>query len=132
MDFDKLLVENVAKANKSSFGQFLSGISTKVGGPSVAALLNVLCTASLGIIISYPLFLLGGLWIAHPPIILTLSVLSIILASIASYRLGIGKKPMRHLLALAIFFSLPFGLLSLPLLHAISIGNHVPPANHNK
>jgi hypothetical protein len=72
-------------------------------------------------IIIFPLFMVGGIWVSSPPLFFTLALLFVICGSILSFKYDEGRKIMRPLLAAAIILSLPFGLLSLPLLHELTI-----------
>jgi len=118
---DKLLTEKIQQAYHSPTGKFLNALAVRLGGAEHAAFLNVLCTAGLGTIIIFPLFMVGGIWASSPPLLFTLALLFVICGSILSFRYNKGRKMMRPLLATAIILSLPFGLLSLPLLHSLSV-----------
>lgn len=120
MDFGKIFSEKVSAAHNSGFGKFLDAIALRLGGAEHAAFLNVLCTAGLGAVIVLPLLLVGKLLVFGPPLFYTLALLFIICGSIISYRYNKGRKIMQPLLAAAIVGSLPFGLLSLPLLHGLT------------
>ena len=117
-----MLVKKVAGATKHPFGRALEKFAFKVGGPAIAATMNLLCTATLGIIITWPIYRLGGPWAALPTGGFTIILITII--SVAMFVNVTSSKPLRKvvrpLLVFAIMFSLPFGLLSLPLLHSIS------------
>ena len=121
LDLDKIFTQKINQAHHSVIGKFLDSLALRLGGSEHSAFLNVLCTAGLGTIIVYPLFLLGRRWAYDPPLFFTLALLIVICASILSFRYGKGRKIMRPLLAAAIVLSLPFGLLSLPLLHELTI-----------
>ena len=115
-----MLVEKVAQANNSFLGKHLNSLASKIGGPSRAAFLNILCTAILGFIITYSIYELGGIYASLPTAAFTAILLAFISISIISHNANKGKKLARKLLIFAIVFSLPFGLLSLPLLHRLS------------
>ncbi|MCP4646551.1 MAG: hypothetical protein GY852_02300 [bacterium] len=120
MDLDKILVTRVRQASNSFVGKRVLKISEKIGGASAAAALNILFTGILGFIITFPIYELEGIWLALPTGIFTLILLLFLSISILSRELHIGNKYARGLLVFAILFSLPFGLLSLPLLHELS------------
>ncbi len=124
-----MLVSRVAQAKKSRIGRALDKFASQIGGPSAAAGLNLMCTAALGIIITWPIYEVGGFYAAIPTGGFTLILLSIIsLAIIVNVTSSDAlRKVTRPLLVFAIMFSLPFGLLSLSLLHSIS-----QPHQHNK
>ncbi len=121
MDFDAFFTKKVNQAHGSSIGRFLDALALRLGGAEHAAFLNALCTAGLGAIIVFPLFIVGRRWAYEPPLFLTLALLFVICGSTLSFKYDKGRKIMRPLLAAAIIFSLPFGLLSLPLLHELSV-----------
>lgn len=121
MDLEKIFTEKVKQAHHSAIGRFLDALALRLGGAEHAAFLNVLCTTGLGTIVIYPLFIVGGRWASSPPLFFTLALLFVICGSIFSFRYDRGRKIMRPLLAAAIVLSLPFGLLSLPLLHALTV-----------
>jgi hypothetical protein len=121
LDLDKIFTQKVDQAHHSVVGKFLDSLALRLGGPEHSAFLNVLCTAGLGTIIIFPLFMVGGIWVSSPPLFFTLALLFVICGSILSFKYGEGRKIMRPLLAAAIILSLPFGLLSLPLLHELTI-----------
>jgi hypothetical protein len=120
LDIDALLKQKVSQASNSRVGKFLFFLSKKVGGVRRLALLNMLCTASLGFAISFPIYSVGGMAAAFPTAFFTLLLISFIFAGIVSPRFRPLRKISPKLLVFAIIFSLPFGLLSLPLLQRIS------------
>jgi len=120
MNLDSLLVKAVKKANKSFIGKPLSSLSEKIGSPSLLAFLHILFTAALGFIVTYPLYLAGGFWLALPTGFLAVLVVSSIFISVFLFELGYKGHIQRKLLVFAMLFSMPFGLLSLPLLHKLS------------
>ena len=115
-----MLIKKVALLNNTLIGRFLFKISSNVRCVLVLACLNILCTAMLGFMMTYPLYIAGGVWPALPTTLLTILLVMILTASILSHRLEIKNPLQRTLLTFAILFSLPFGILSLPLLHRIS------------
>ena len=117
-----MLVENVEKTRKSAVGKFLDSITERTKGGSSLVALNFICTATLGSIMTYPLYLVGGIWAALPTGVFTLFILSIFgLCIFNSISGGAFNGPvLRKLLTFGILFSLPFGLLSLPMLYKIS------------
>jgi hypothetical protein len=120
MDLDKILVTRVRQASNSFIGKRVLGLSEKIGGASAAAALNIIFTGILGFIITFPIYEVGGIWLALPTGIFTIILLLFLTISILSRKLHLGNKHARSLLVFAILFSLPFGLLSLPLLHRLS------------
>jgi hypothetical protein len=120
LDLDRMLVREAARANNSVIGRPLAALAERIGGPSTAASLNILCTAFLGFTITYSIYALGGPWAALPTGAFTLLLISFISFAILSANSGAGRKAARKPLAFAIIFSLPFGLLSLPLLSSLS------------
>lgn len=120
MDLDKILVKRTAQAHKSFFGTRISTLSERIGGVSAAAALNLLFTGILGFIITFPIYEVGGFWLALPTGAFTVVLLFFISISMLSHHFHMGRKHARNLLVFAILFSLPFGLLSLPLLHELS------------
>ncbi|MCD4740646.1 hypothetical protein K8R43_05685 [archaeon] len=117
MKLDNILVKKVAGAKNSSIGRFLSSIILKGWGVTILACLNVLCTFTLGFMMTYPLYIMGGFWMALPTGLLTFALIIILSANILNNKLGWTQgSTLRKLLILAILLSLPFGLLSLPLL----------------
>jgi hypothetical protein len=120
MDFDLLLSEKVSDASDSAPGRVLSALARKVGGVRRLALLNMLLTSALGFAISYPIYLVGGILAALPTALFTfVLVFSILLGALSVSFRGL-RRVSSKLLIFAIIFSLPFGLLSLPLLKEIS------------
>ena len=122
MDFDKTLREKVAQANNSSAGRVLDSVADRIGGVPHLAALNIICTAILGFVVTYPIYVVGGIIPALPTAIFTVILLILIGFSAVNHLLGFpfrGHVP-RKLLTFGILFSLPFGLLSLPLLHSMS------------
>ena len=115
-----MLVKRVAQAHNSFFGKHISALSERIGGVSAAAALNILFTAALGFIITFPIYEVGGFWLALPTGAFTIVLLVLISLGIISNQFNIGRKHTRNLLVFAILFSLPFGLLSLPLLQELS------------
>ncbi|MBN2121572.1 hypothetical protein JW721_00735 [Candidatus Micrarchaeota archaeon] len=120
MDFDLLLSEKVSDASDSVPGRVLSALARKAGGERKLAFLNVLCTSLLGFVITYPIYLVGGILAALPTALFTAALVFSILLAILSVSVGRIRSVSSKLLVFAIVFSLPFGLLSLPLLKEIS------------
>jgi len=122
LDPDAVLTEKVAKVNKSYLGRLLNSFASKIGGSSRLAGLNALGAIIVGAIVSYPIYLIGGYWLAMIPILFTLAVASSIFIPIVhhNFKIKYGRNAARGLLMFAIMFSLPFGILSLPLLHRMS------------
>ncbi|MBN2477938.1 hypothetical protein JXB01_01475 [Candidatus Micrarchaeota archaeon] len=118
-DFDAMLVKKVSEANNTRVGRFLLSLS-RSGGITLLTVLHILCTSALGIAVTYPIYLFGGVWAALPTGLFTIFVVSLILVSFVSYRLGIRNSIQRKMIIFAVLFSLPFGLLSMPLLYALS------------
>ena len=123
LDFDKIFRKRVAQAHKSFLGKRIAAFSAKIGGVSAAAALNIVFTAILGFIITFPIYELEGFWLALPTGAFTIILVLFLLLGIISRELKIGRKHTRKLVAFAILFSLPFGILSLPLLHELSKNN---------
>jgi len=117
-----MLIENVEKTRQTAVGKFLDSITERTSGGSSLVALNFICTATLGFIMTYPLYLVGGIWAALPTGIFTLFILSIFgLCIFNSISGGALNGPvLRKLLSFGILFSLPFGLLSLPMLYKVS------------
>ncbi len=114
--------EKTSEVNKSAVGKFLNSLAKRVGGTSRLAGINALCAAAVGVIVSYPVYVVGGFWAALAPVSLTLAVVLSILIPISYHNLGFssGKRAVRTMLLFAIMFSLPFGILSLPLLYSMA------------
>ncbi|MCK4327078.1 MAG: hypothetical protein KAW41_01230 [Candidatus Diapherotrites archaeon] len=123
MEFKKLMKEKIARAKESRIAKFIISATPKKNGVYILALVNVVCTTLLGAVITYPLYKLLGIRGALPTTLLTAAVVVVILASLVNRWLdtGFGRKALKGLLPLAIFFSLPFGVLSLPLLRRIVV-----------
>lgn len=120
MDLDKLLVKRVRQASGSFIGKRLLSLSDRIGGAYIPAALNLVFTAALGFIITFPIYELEGFWLALPTGAFTIILLISLSACILSSYFHMGRAHARKLLVFAILFSLPFGLLSLPLLHELS------------
>jgi len=120
MNLDKILVTRVRQASNSFVGKRVLKLSDKIGGASAAAALNVLCTGILGFIITFPIYEVGNIWLALPTGLFTIILLLFLSLGILSREFHTGSAHARKLLVFAILFSLPFGLLSLPLLHELS------------
>ncbi len=120
VNLDKILVKRTAQAHKSFFGKRITALSERIGGVSAAAALNIVFTAALGFIITFPIYEVGGFWLALPTGAFTLLLMLLLSLGILSYRFQLEKPYARKLLVFAILFSLPFGLLSLPLLQELS------------
>lgn len=114
-----MLTERIAQAHHSFLGKWLLSVSERIGGPASLSFLNLICTAALGFAVTYPLYELGGIVAAFPTGAFTLALLAIIALSILNHLAGgpLSGPNMRKLLTFGILFSLPFGLLSLNLLH---------------
>ncbi len=121
-DLDAMLVKKINQTKQTGLGKALNRLGHKIGGPSVAAFLNLIFTATLGFLITLPIYELGGVWAALPTGGFTLVLLLIIALSIFVNEIGPNhlRKFMRPLLVFAILFSLPFGILSISLLNSIS------------
>lgn len=120
MNLDAHLGRKVSQVGNSAVGKALSALAFKLGGVRRLALLNMLCTASLGFIISFPIYSVGGTAAALPTASFTVLLLILIFFGIFSFHLKPLWKFSSKLLVFAILFSLPFGLLSLPLLQKLS------------
>ena len=122
MDLDEFLVKKIREGGKTRIGRFLRSLSLKIGGVTPLAALNIILTASLGFIIAYPLHVTLGFHAAILPAFITIVPISIIFICIVNYNMGnpVGEKTLRIPLMLAIVFSLPFSILSLPLLYTMS------------
>jgi len=120
MNLDNLLIKSVTRARKSFIGKHLFSFSSKIGNVSTLAFLNIIFTTLLGFIVTYPLYLVGGFWVALPTGLFTIIVVSSLFIILISYRIGHRSHLQRKFLALSIIFSMPFGVLSIPLLHKIS------------
>jgi hypothetical protein len=120
LDLDHLLVKRVMQASNSFIGKKVLALSDRVGGSYVPAALNLIFTAALGFIITFPIYELEGFWFALPTGAFTIILLISFFTCIISSYLHFGRKHARKLLVFAILFSLPFGLLSLPLLNELS------------
>lgn len=120
MDIDMILSDKVADALHSTPGRVLSALAKKVGGARRLALINMLFTFSLGFLITYPIYLVGGILAALPTGLFTAALLFSILFAAISLHSQRMRRVSPKLLAFAIVFSLPFGLLSLPLLNELS------------
>jgi type IV secretory pathway TrbD component len=123
---DGLLQRKVSQASSSRVGRALNSLAAKIGGVRRLALLNALLTSCLGFAISFPIYSAGGIAAALPTSIFTFFLVSMI--CIAALSAGVKRMRgfSRKALAFAIIFSLPFGLLSLPLLEKLS---SLPPAH---
>ena len=120
MNLDNLLIKSVTRARKSFIGKRLFSFSSKIGSPSTLAVMNIVLTAILGFIVTYPIYLVGGFWAALPTGLFTILVVSTLSISFISERMGYRSHFQRKLLVFSIVFSMPFGVLSIPLLHKIS------------
>jgi hypothetical protein len=121
-DLDAIIYERIAQANNSILGKFLNSLAHRIGGVSILAFMNILCTTVVGIVVCYPLYLVGGFYAAILPALFTLLVLTGLFIAILDYRIKFfGRNPPKMLLLFSIAFSLPFGILSLPLLHALNL-----------
>jgi len=120
-NLDSQLEKKIVQVKHSRVGKFLDSISHKTGGPATMACLNIACTAALGTIMTYPIYLAGGILAALPTGVFTTMLLTIIWMNIVHYKLGTHHKirGLRKLLVIAILFTLPFGILSLPLLQTM-------------
>ncbi len=117
-----MLTERIAQAHRSPVGRCLLAISGRVGGPAPLALFNLICTAALGFVITFPIYELGGPIAALPTGIFTVVLLIIIAACMVNHLIGgpFSGPLLRSLLTFGILFSLPFGLFSLNLLHSMA------------
>jgi uncharacterized membrane protein YhaH (DUF805 family) len=120
LDFDALLSEKVRAASDSRIGRMLYSLSEMLGGVRRLAFLNVILTSSLGVAITLPIYSAGGPAAASPTAFFTLFLISLILLAVFSVHVKSLRRISSKALAFAIIFSLPFGLLSLPLLRKIS------------
>jgi hypothetical protein len=120
LGFDEFLNRKIDEGRKTRAGRFLDSLS-RSGGVSRLALLNIILTATLGFIITYPLHATFGLHAALPTAIVTIIPITIIFICVLDHNLGgrMNGKTLRLSLLFAIFFSLPFGILSLPLLYSM-------------
>ena len=123
MPFKKLMKEELAKARQSRLIKWIQSVTPKKNGVYILAIINVVCTTLLGAAITYPLYKLLGIRGALPTGILTTVVVAVIFASLLNrwFNTNFARKGLKALLPLAIFFSLPFGVLSLPLLRRIVV-----------
>ena len=117
-----MLTERIAQAHRSPVGRCLLAISGRVGGPVPPALFNLICTAALGFVITFPIYELGGPIAALPTAAFTVILLIIIAICMANHLIGgpFSGPLLRSLLTFGILFSLPFGLFSLHLLHSMA------------
>ena len=108
MDLDAIVIEKTAEVNKSKVGKFLNSLAKKIGGISRLAGINALCAAVVGVVVSYPVYVVGGFWAALAPAALTLAVVLSILIPISCHNLRFtsGKRTARTMLLFAIIFSL--------------------------
>lgn len=110
------------RASRSFLGKKMNALACRIGGVEFCAFLNLVFTAALGFLITFPIYEVGGVYAAIPTGGFTLILLFLISLAMAVSFLSI--KPLeiavRPLLGFAIMFSLPFGLLSLPLLNSLS------------
>ncbi|MBD3398578.1 hypothetical protein GF412_05040 [Candidatus Micrarchaeota archaeon] len=120
MDLDRMLVKRVKQASGSFIGKRLLALTDRIGGAYIPAALNIIFTGALGFLITFPIYELEGFWLALPTGAFTIILLFSLATCIFSSRFNVGRKHARKLLVFAILFSLPFGLLSLPLLHELS------------
>ena len=120
--FDDLLTKKFAELNRTPTGRFFSSLSSRVRCVTALAGLNILGTAMLGFLMTYPLYLAGGFWAALPTTIVTVLLTALLSISIFNHWLGepLPGSTTRQLLVFAILFSMPCGMLSLPLLHNMS------------
>lgn len=109
-------------SSKSRAGKILNRVAAKIGGVSELAVLNIFLTALLGTIITIPIYLAAGFHASLPTAVITIVPVLVIAFTIVDYNSGrhMPGGAMRLLLIGAIFFSLPFSILSIPLLQAIS------------
>ncbi len=122
MDLDEFLVRKISEGRKTKIGKFLNALAEDAGGVSRLAFLNIILTASLGFIVTYPIFITFGVHASLPTAIVTMVPISIIFICILNHNFGgyLSGKTLRLILLIAIFFSLPFSVLSLPLLYAMA------------
>jgi len=122
-DLDAMLVKRIGQVNESAIGRLLNSLASMIGGIYSLACLNIVLTAMLGYLVTYIVFLIEGFYVALLPALVTIVPITVIFTSMINHRFCFfGMKMPRRLLLLAIFFSLPFGILSLPLLHSMSSG----------
>ena len=122
MGIDRVFRKQVRKASRSFLGKKMNALALRVGGVELCAFLNLVFTAVLGFIITFPIYEVGGVYAAIPTGGFTLVLLFLISLAMAVSFLSIKSLEIavRPLLGFAIMFSLPFGLLSLPLLNSLS------------
>jgi len=122
LDLQKLFTEKTCKAKETRVGKFLTKTVAKLGGPYVLSSLHIICTTALGFFITYPIYLAGGFWAAFPTAVLTMIIVFIMAMVLIISKYGSIKwnPALRILLILAILGSLPFGLLSLPMVQKLS------------
>lgn len=123
MSFKGLMKEKIASARKSRVIQFIQSITPKKNGVYILGIVNIVCTTLLGAVITYPLYKVLGIRGALPTTVLTAVVVIVLIAALVNRKLDtdFGRKALKGLLPLAIFFSLPFGVLSLPLLRKMLV-----------
>lgn len=114
--------KKIYDSRKSRIGKILNRFAAGVGGVSRLAVLNIFLTMLLGTIITIPIYLKFGLHASLPTAIITVVPVLVIAFTILDYNSGrhMPGEVMRFLLIGAIFFSLPFSVLSIPLLQEIS------------
>ena len=119
---DEYMSKKIYASRKGFVGKILNNVADKIGGISRLAVLNIFLTMLLGTIITIPIYLKFGLHASLPTIIVTVVPVFVIAFTIIDYNSGrhMPGGAMRLLLIGAIFFSLPFSVLSIPLLQAIS------------
>jgi len=119
---DEYMSRKIYGSRKSRAGKMLNKVAAKVGGISRLAVLNIFLTVLLGTIITIPIYLAAGIHASLPTAIVTIVPVLVIAFTILDYNSGrhMPGEFMRLLLIVAIFFSLPFSILSIPLLQAIS------------
>ncbi len=116
--------KKISKAKTSRVLKLIMSKIPKKSGVYKLALINVVCTTLLGVVITYSLYHTIGIESALSTVVFTAAIVGVILAALINIKLNtkFGRNVLKVLLPLAILFSLPFGVLSLPLLQKIETG----------